>query len=333
MGCLKLTYKRNNATLKVAYSLYRENQKYCTGSYRYGFNGKENDKETVGTGEGTQDYGMRIYNPSLGKFLSVDPCWKEFADRGPYSFAANCPIRFVDVKGCKPGDPFTINATFGDFSKNYLTYDKGTYHVMLDLSTSQTIIYDTQGPTSNIGFANMSGYKNAWRMSDQIEIFKDNISHTYANARTNDIKGYNYYDLGISDGARNDWNDKRNYILGTEEGKIFRHISSQAYLTLRYGAVLAKAEGDYHERDSKSKGVNRDFDLVNNQIGRDLITNNPGKYNISTAEGVANLLNDVVDLTRKSQGLEPLAEDKKLFYSYLSEVKALVVPAVVTEKK
>ena len=40
--------------------------------YRYGFNGKENDDEVKGEGN-QQDYGMRIYDPRLGRFLSVDP--------------------------------------------------------------------------------------------------------------------------------------------------------------------------------------------------------------------------------------------------------------------
>lgn len=39
------------------------------GIYRYGFNGKENDNEVKGEGN-QQDYGMRIYDPRLGKFLS-----------------------------------------------------------------------------------------------------------------------------------------------------------------------------------------------------------------------------------------------------------------------
>ena len=43
-----------------------------SGSYRYGFNGKENDNDAKGTGN-QQDYGMRIYDPRLGRFLSVDP--------------------------------------------------------------------------------------------------------------------------------------------------------------------------------------------------------------------------------------------------------------------
>ena len=45
----------------------------CNYAYRYGFNGKELDPEGMGGGQSTYDYGFRIYNPALGKFLSVDP--------------------------------------------------------------------------------------------------------------------------------------------------------------------------------------------------------------------------------------------------------------------
>jgi RHS repeat-associated protein len=67
--------------------------------YRYGFNGKENDNEVKGV-EGTQqDYGMRIYDPRLGRFLSVDPLTKEYPELTPYQFASNTPICAVDLDG------------------------------------------------------------------------------------------------------------------------------------------------------------------------------------------------------------------------------------------
>jgi RHS repeat-associated protein len=72
---------------------------YNPGSYRYGFNGKENDKEALGTGHGTQDYGFRIYNPSLGKFLSVDPLSPKYPELTPYQFASNTPIHAIDLDG------------------------------------------------------------------------------------------------------------------------------------------------------------------------------------------------------------------------------------------
>ena len=66
--------------------------------YRYGFNGKESDKETYGDGN-IYDYGFRIYNPRLGKFLSVDPLTKGYAWYTPYQFAGNKPIVAIDLDG------------------------------------------------------------------------------------------------------------------------------------------------------------------------------------------------------------------------------------------
>jgi RHS repeat-associated protein len=66
--------------------------------YRYGFNGKENDNEVKGEGN-QQDYGMRIYDPSLGRFLSVDPLTKKYPELTPYQFASNRPIDGIDLDG------------------------------------------------------------------------------------------------------------------------------------------------------------------------------------------------------------------------------------------
>ncbi len=68
--------------------------------YRYGFNGKEDDPETYGDGN-IYDYGFRIYNPRLCKFLSIDPLFIEYPAMSPYSFALNTPILCIDYDGCK----------------------------------------------------------------------------------------------------------------------------------------------------------------------------------------------------------------------------------------
>jgi RHS repeat-associated protein len=78
-----------------------------SSSYRYGFNGKENDKDA---GEGIQDYGMRIYDCRLGKFLSVDPLSAKYAYYTPYQFAGNSPILFIDLDGAEPCYPLTLQA-------------------------------------------------------------------------------------------------------------------------------------------------------------------------------------------------------------------------------
>jgi len=68
-------------------------------SYRYGFNGKENDNDVKGEGN-QQDYGMRISDPRLGKFLSVDPITAKYPKLTPYQFASS-PISGVDQDGLK----------------------------------------------------------------------------------------------------------------------------------------------------------------------------------------------------------------------------------------
>jgi RHS repeat-associated protein len=70
-------------------------------TYRFGFNGKENDNGVKGLGN-QQDYGMRIYDPRIGKFLSVDPLQTQFPWFTPYQFAGNSPILNIDLDGGEP---------------------------------------------------------------------------------------------------------------------------------------------------------------------------------------------------------------------------------------
>ncbi|WP_207515435.1 RHS repeat domain-containing protein [Longitalea luteola] len=66
--------------------------------YRYGFNGKENDNEVKGKGN-QLNFGSRIYDPRIGRFLSVDPLQKKTPDLSCYNFAADNPISNIDKDG------------------------------------------------------------------------------------------------------------------------------------------------------------------------------------------------------------------------------------------
>jgi len=80
------------------------------GGYRYGFNGKEQDDEVSGEGN-LYDYGFRIYNPRLGKFLSVDPLMQKYPELTPYQFASNTPIQAVDLDGAESMFGWSIGLT------------------------------------------------------------------------------------------------------------------------------------------------------------------------------------------------------------------------------
>ena len=65
-------------------------------SYKYGFNGKEDDKDIS---PGGQDYGMRIYDKRVCRFLSVDPITKDYPELTPYQFASDEPLSNIDLDG------------------------------------------------------------------------------------------------------------------------------------------------------------------------------------------------------------------------------------------
>lgn len=75
----------------------------ASSDYRYGFNGKEKDKDMNSLT--VYDYGFRIYNPAIGKFLSVDPLSESFPWNSPYSYAEGDPINFIDLDGLDKASP------------------------------------------------------------------------------------------------------------------------------------------------------------------------------------------------------------------------------------
>jgi RHS repeat-associated protein len=71
--------------------------------YKFGFNGKLNDNEVKGMGN-EQDYGMRIYDPRVGRFLSVDPLTMDYPWLTPFQYAGNDPINYIDIDGLEQPD-------------------------------------------------------------------------------------------------------------------------------------------------------------------------------------------------------------------------------------
>jgi len=97
--------------------------------YRYGFNGMEKDDEVKGSNN-SLDFGARIYDPRVGRFLSVDPISKNKPSISPYSFANNSPIYFIDNKG---------EDAFGYIGEDGKLYINVTYHAVSEGVDSYTV--------------------------------------------------------------------------------------------------------------------------------------------------------------------------------------------------
>jgi RHS repeat-associated protein len=69
-------------------------------NYRYGFNGMEKDNEFTNS-TSHYDFGARIYDSRLGRWLAVDPLFINFPNYSDYVANANNPVYFIDLKGEK----------------------------------------------------------------------------------------------------------------------------------------------------------------------------------------------------------------------------------------
>jgi RHS repeat-associated protein len=66
--------------------------------YRYGFNSMEKDNE-INVNGGDYDFGARIYDSRLGRWLSLDPLMKIYPKLSPYNFVDNSPLNSIDKDG------------------------------------------------------------------------------------------------------------------------------------------------------------------------------------------------------------------------------------------
>ncbi len=112
----------------------------------------EKDDEVKGAGN-SMDFGNRIYDNRLGKWLSPDNLFYKYPYLSPYNFAANNPILFVDnngddffcyKKGVQKQVIKILNQTFG--KNNGFSFDGNNQLIHngqgMSLNKSQRIVFD-----------------------------------------------------------------------------------------------------------------------------------------------------------------------------------------------
>ncbi len=80
------------------FGMQMPNRNGSTDDYRYGFNGMESDDELSGV-KNSYDFGLRMYDSRVGRFLSLDPLSTKNSHESNYAYAANNPIYYIDYNG------------------------------------------------------------------------------------------------------------------------------------------------------------------------------------------------------------------------------------------
>jgi len=128
--------------------------------YKFGYNGQEKESEI---GNDDYDFGARIYDGRIGRWISSDPLAYQLSSTSPYCSFNNNPIAFVDDGGeiyrifyvdknntqqhfdfdgtnggSAPNNPF-VNAVIDSY--NYIVNNSADYKdIMLNIATSSTVV-------------------------------------------------------------------------------------------------------------------------------------------------------------------------------------------------
>ncbi|WP_363319682.1 RHS repeat-associated core domain-containing protein, partial [Flavobacterium sp.] len=109
MGCLQL---HNYTTLRIAHTSNTARSregKSDAGLYKYKLNGNEWQDEL---GLNLYDMNARQYDPSIGRFTSVDPLAEVQPNKTPYHFVSNNPINRVDPTGMLDNPIYDTDGNF-----------------------------------------------------------------------------------------------------------------------------------------------------------------------------------------------------------------------------
>ena len=201
---------------------------FSDSTYRYGFNAKEKDQSGE-FGNTTYDYGFRIYNPAIGKFLSVDPLTKEYPMLTPYQFASNTPIYAIDLDGLEAlsaqielrglisGEVAgvttsqTVGLLVGRSSNADGIHVAGFYTPTLGIGAGQGLVAGVSTsfyPTATIedlgGFGGTAGYFLTANPAGVGPVFSGEINATdptQSNFKVGGTLGINPFSIGVGGGA------------------------------------------------------------------------------------------------------------------------------------
>ena len=206
-----------------------------TAEYRFGFNGKESDDEIKGV-KNSYDFGARIYDPRIGRFLSIDPIFKDYPFMSPYVFAGNDPIRFEDVYGMGPGDRVKKSKSFvgtpyvQETTSSLRTGTDDAALANLDCSELVCRVLADDGLTPQIKHLNTAGLLNflsnteKFHKSDQPKVGDVFLWRTESGGHT-----------GIVTGINEDGTIQITHAANTKRGTVTDDNLSLSYFTNQTG--------------------------------------------------------------------------------------------------
>ncbi|MDP2176228.1 MAG: RHS repeat-associated core domain-containing protein [Bacteroidota bacterium] len=248
----------------------QDNHSICSVNgkrYRYGFNGKEKDNETYGEGN-AYDFGARIYDSRLGRFLSSDPKEMEYPWQSTFAYFKNCPISTIDFEGMgeKPSSGLKSN----DETEN----DDKTAGDLLDQNNqkppktpliTRTKVKLVNAISINSGIRTNTSFSSSFRVKG-----KNAVQLTFfADGEPDQLEVYKVYFFVIRSRIINTGMMINNYQTRLKKGRYFVKVtpgttsSRTTYLINIQGTLIKRKEVKYYKNRigvrKKTKSITHTF--------------------------------------------------------------------------
>jgi len=135
------------------------------GGYRWGFNGMEKYDDWQGEGN-AYDFGARVYDSRLGRWMAVDPLAEQYPSFSPYISFLNNPLAFIDPDGRVV---VWANAETEEFVRKAMELDPNYANVIRKLDQSDVVynfnmlsepLRDETDPGRKFGFVSANPEQN-----------------------------------------------------------------------------------------------------------------------------------------------------------------------------
>ncbi len=178
LGNVRLSYTKDTTTGSL--KILEENNYYPFGlkhnsynvdnfqpEYKYKFNGKELQDEL---GLNMYDYGARLYDLALGRWMNIDPLAEKSRRWSPYNYCVNNPIRFTDPDGMLPDD-WIKNETSGQVEwraevTSKETTPSGYEYIGKEYNGISIKTYETTSTSTSAGLSIQVDYKGPETSAD-----------------------------------------------------------------------------------------------------------------------------------------------------------------------
>jgi len=265
-------YYPNTTTTYYPFGMLMPGRTYSSEAYSWGFNGKENDDEISGEGNNL-DFGARIYDSRLGRWMSVDPLYFKYPHESPYNYVSSNPIIYSDKEGLEKRLEIIFKTDQGDIKiiKVVDEYEvtigiKETYGSVktysYDVVTTMTIDLRTDSKTKEgYTLSNSSPIRNSGSaaVSDQ---WKDAF---YTRKPSKPGKQKFGFQMEGGSGPGSDWVNKLPIAVKTEILNIGNLLN--AANAFKPATSLNKSFKDLF------KGANMTKDMENLKVAIDVIVN------------------------------------------------------------